>query len=189
MPYLTAAVVLVGVVAVVALLLVIVLARRIRDLGSPVGGLEHGPLPAAYDLAAGSRPSDFRVATLSGGTVSLDGLSGDWALVGLFLAGCTPCNRQLPAFVELAKAMPGGPGQVVAVLSGRPDKTAEYAARLDGVASVVLESPRADDGTVSHSFAVSGWPSFYLLDPAGTVESGAPALSMLAVPALAGRPR
>lgn len=189
MPYLTAAVALVGVVAIVALLLVIALARRIRELGAPAGSLQPDQMPAAYEMQVGSRPPDFRVDTLSGGTVSLDGLSGDRALVGFFLAGCTPCNRQLPTFVELAKTILGGPDQVVAVLSGMPDKTSEYAARLDGVASIVLESPRADEGTISRAFSVSGWPSFYLLDPTGTVEASAPALSMLAVPAGTGRRR
>ena len=62
-------------------------------------------------------------------------------------------------------------------------------ARLEAVASVVLESPRADEGTISHSFNVSGWPSYYLLDAAGTVESSAPSLSKLAVPVLAGKQR
>ena len=189
MPYLTAAVALVGVVAIVALLLVIALARRIRELGAPAGGVPPGQMPAASDMPVGSRPPDFRVNTLSGGTVSLDGLSGDRALVGFFLAGCTPCNRQLPSFAELAKTILGGPDQVVAVLSGMPEKTAEYAARLDGVAAIVLESPRADEGTISHAFSVSGWPSFYLLDPTGVVEASAPSLSMLAVPAAAGRQR
>ena len=91
------------------------------------------------EISVRSAEPDFRVDTLSGDTVSLDGLSSDRALVGFFLAGCTPCNRQLPTFVELAKTILGGPSQVVAVLSGMPDKTAEYAARLVGVASVVLE--------------------------------------------------
>jgi len=104
------------------------------------------------EISVRSAEPDFRVDTLSGDTVSLDGLSGDRALVGFFLAGCTPCNSQLPTFVELAKTILGSPSQVVAVLSGMPDKTAEYAARLVGVASVVLESPRADEGTMSRAF-------------------------------------
>jgi peroxiredoxin len=184
--YLTAAVALVGVVAISALLLVIALARRIRELGTSTGNLQHGKTPAVSDLPPGSRPAHFGAATMSGGTVSLGALSGRRALVGFFFAGCIPCNRQLPGFVELAKTIPGGPGQVVAVVSGQPDKAAEYAARLAGAASVVLESPRADEGTIAHAFSVSTWPSYYLLDSAGTVESGATSLSSLEVPVMAG---
>jgi peroxiredoxin len=189
LPYLTAAVTLVGVVAITALLLVIALARRLRELGAAAGDLQPGQMPDSSDLPVGSKPEYFRVDTISGDTVSLDGLSGNRALIGFFFAGCTPCNRQLPAFVELAKTIHGGPSQVVAVVSGEPDKAAGYAARLADVASVVLESPRADEGTISHSFNVSGWPSYYVLDPDGTVESSAPSLSKLAVPVLAGKRR
>jgi thiol-disulfide isomerase/thioredoxin len=189
LPYLTAAVALVGVVALTTLLLVIALARRLAELGATAGAPQSDLVSDVSDLPLGSKPEYFRVATISGGTVSLDGLSGNRALFGFFFAGCTPCNRQLPAFAELAKTIPGGPSQVVAVVSGEPDKAAGYAARLEGVASVVLESPRADEGTISHSFNVSGWPSYYLLDAAGTVESSAPSLSKLAVPVLAGKRR
>jgi len=165
-----------------ALLLVLALARRIREQGAPAGS-QPGELPAAFAALAGSKPGYFRAETVSGGLVSLDGLAGEHALIGFFLAGCTPCNRQLPAFMELARRIPGGPAQVVAVVTGPPGEAAEYAARLAAVAAVVRESPRADEGTVTHAFAVSSWPSYYLLNPAGTIESGAPSLSALTVPA------
>jgi AhpC/TSA family protein len=187
LPYLTAAVILVGVVALTALLLVIALARRLPD--TPAGRLESGPGSEPAGLPTGSKPGSFRAETTSGGTVSLADLAGDRALLGFFFAGCTPCNRQLPAFMARAKTMPGGPGQVIAVISGRPDKIAEYAARLDDVATVVPARPRADEGTISHAFAVSSWPSYYLLDSTGTVESSATAFSELVVPVMASRRR
>jgi peroxiredoxin len=174
-----------------ALLLVLALARRIKEVGAAAGS-QPGELPAAFAALAGSKPGYFRAETVSGALVSLDGLAGDHALIGFFLAGCTPCNRQLPAFTELAKTIPGGPSQVVAVVTGPPDDAAEYAARLAAVAAVVRESPRADEGTITHAFAVSSWPSYYLLDPAGTIKSGAPTLSALTVsaaPAAAGMSR
>jgi peroxiredoxin len=187
LPYLTAAVILVGVVALTALLLVIALARRLRDV--PAGSLQPGQVPESPGLSPGSRPAYFRADTTSGGTVSLEDLSGDRVLLGFFFAGCTPCNRQLPAFVDLARTMPGGSRQVIAVVAGHPGRVAEYAARLEDVATVVPDRPQADEGTISHAFRVSSWPSYYLLDPAGTVESGATAFSELTVPAVAGKRR
>jgi len=187
LPYLTAAVILVGLMAFTALLLVIALARRLGDAAA--GRLQPGQAIESPGLASGSRPAGFRVDTTSGGTVTLDDLSGEWALLGFFFAGCTPCNRQLPAFADLARTMPGGPRQVIAVVAGHPGKVAEYAARLEDVATVVPDRPQADEGTISHAFRISSWPSYYLLDPAGTVESGATAFSELVVPALAGRRR
>jgi peroxiredoxin len=132
----------------------------------------------------------FSADTTSGGAVSLAGLRGSRALVGFFDPGCAPCHEQVPEFVELAKTLPGGPSQVLAVVSGRPDQAAEFAARLDGVASVVLEnSEDGRMGPVAHSFSVFGWPSFYLLDASGTVESSAPSISMLLAPVVAAKPR
>lgn len=186
MPYIIAAVVLVGVVAIAALLLVIALARRIREL-SGAGNLGASQAASAYELPPGSKPADFRADSISGTTVTLDGLSGGRALVGFFLGGCVPCDRQLPAFADLAKTIPGGPSQVVAVVSGRPEKAVELTARLDGIASVVRENPGAGEGSLSHAFSVSSWPSYYLIDPAGTVESSAGSMSMLAVPVAVGK--
>jgi thiol-disulfide isomerase/thioredoxin len=117
-------------------------------------------------------------------------LSGNRALVGFFDTGCAPCHDQLPEFIELAKTIPGGPSQVHAVVSGKPDMTAEFAGRLEGVASVVLENPATGGiGPLAHSFSAFGWPSFYLLDSSGTVESSAPSISMLLAPVAAGKPR
>jgi hypothetical protein len=189
LPYLTAAVVLVGIVAIAALLLVIALARRIRELSESVGGLGSRQQPSTYELPPGSRPTYFRAEAISGGTVSLDALSGGRALVGFFLAGCVPCDRQIPAFADLARTIPGGPSQVVAVVSGRQEKAVKLAGQLDGIASVVLENPGAGEGSLSHAFSVSSWPSYYLIGSEGTVESSAGSMSMLAVPASAGNLR
>ena len=166
----------------IALLLVIALARRLRELGTSAGR-PSDQLPAEYAALAGTKPGYFRADTVSGGAVSLDSLSGGRTLIGFFLAGCIPCNRQLPAFTELAKTIPGGSERVVAVVSGPPDEAAEYAAKLAAVASVVRESPRADVGTVTYAFSVSSWPNYYLLDDTGMIEAAAPSLAMLAVPA------
>lgn len=158
-----------------------------RELVASAGDLSAGQSQEAADLPPGTRPAHFLAGTTAGDPVSLDHLSGSRALIGFFFAGCTPCSRQLPAFVELAKTMPGGAGQVVAVLVGQPEKVAEYAAQLVGVASVVLESPRADEGTLARAFSVSSWPTYYLLDSAGRVESGVTSFSSLRVPAMAGK--
>jgi thiol-disulfide isomerase/thioredoxin len=189
--YLTAAVALVGVVAVAALLLVIALARRIRELGPlSAGGLRPGQRPVAYRLPPGSKPSYFSAVTTSGRTVSPVELSGHQALVGFFDTGCAPCRDQIPEFIEMAKTIPGGPDQVLAVVTGRPDTAAEFAGRLESVASVVLENPASGGiGPLAHSFSAFGWPSYYLLDSSGTVESSAPSISMLLAPITAGKPR
>jgi hypothetical protein len=68
---------------------------------------------------------------------------------------------------------------VLAVIIGRngdPDSAATFVEELAGTASIVLEALR---GPLQTSFSVSGYPSFYVLDERGRVESSAPTVEML----------
>ena len=178
MPYLTAAVVLVGVLGIADLLLVIALARRIRELGTgPATGIQPGYRPGPHQQLAGLKPAPFVAVTTTGDAVSL---AGGRALVAFFSPGCGPCRDQLPHFAELAKSIPGGPSQVLAVVKGPPDVAAEFAAGLEGIASIVLEpTPRGTRGPVAQAFNSYGWPNFYLLAADGTIESNGLAISQL----------
>jgi thiol-disulfide isomerase/thioredoxin len=183
LPYLTAAVVLVGILGLANLLFVIFLARRIRELGTaPAAASDAGPRPPGYAHRAlmGQKPGQFQAVTTTGRTVSPDSLSGGRALIGFFSPGCGPCHEQVPDFATLAKTMPGGPDQVIAVVSGPPHRAAEFAAELEGTASVVLErSTQGALGPVARAFNSYGWPSFYMLGADGTVESGGASVSRL----------
>jgi thiol-disulfide isomerase/thioredoxin len=181
LPYLTAAVVLAGILGTASLLFVLVLARRIRALGTgPVIDMPPGGSLPAYRLPPGSKPRYFEAITTAGDTVSPASLAAGRALVGFFAPGCGPCHDQLPGFVELAKTIPGGPSQVLAVVSGVPEVATEFASGLADVASIVLEHGiRGAMGPVAHAFASYAKPSFYLLAPDGSVES-----SSAAIPAL-----
>lgn len=178
MPYLTAAVVLVGVLGIVNLLLVIALARRIRDIGTaPATDIQPRHRPPVHQRLRGSKPAPFEAVTTTGEAVSL---AGGRALVGFFSPGCGPCHDQLPDFAELAKSIPGGRSQVLAVVTGPRDMAGEFAAKLEGIASVVLEQPpRGTRGPVAQAFDSYGWPSFYLLAADGTIESSGVAISQL----------
>lgn len=178
MPYLVAAVVLAGVVCVLNLVFAVTLARRLRECGGLLARqLPHGyHRPLSHRLPPGSQIGDFSASTVAGDTVSLGTLSASKALVGFFSPACAPCREQFPAFAELAQTMLGGSGQVLAVVAGDPDRASEFAAGLDGVASVVLESLA---GPLASAFSVQARPAFFLLDPGGKVASNAPALAML----------
>lgn len=181
MQALTAAVVLLGIICAMNLLLVVALARRVRESSGGAGpGIRPGFSPAAYRMPPGTRPGPFHAYTAGGAEVSLHSLRGSRALVGFFAAGCEPCHEQLPAFAELAETIPGGLSQVLAVVSGRQDKVPELTAMLDGVASVVIEEAKPGTlGPVAHAFQAYGRPSYYLLDSSGTVTASAPTVAQL----------
>jgi thiol-disulfide isomerase/thioredoxin len=181
LPYLTAAVVLVSILGIANLLFVLALARRIRAAGSgSAADLPPGASLPAYRLPPGAKPGYFEAVTIAGDSVSPASLAGGRALVGFFAPGCGPCHDQLPGFVELAKTVPGGPSQVLAVLSGEPEAATEFAAGLADVASVVLENGiRGAMGPVAHAFASYAKPSFYLLAADGKVQSSGAAIPVL----------
>jgi hypothetical protein len=162
MVYLTAAVVLVGVLGVVNLLLMYGVIRRLRvhsDLLAQRGG-------GAPDIiaGAGSAVGAFTASTV-GGTV----LNGDdlvpGTLVGFFSPGCSACVEKVPLFVDAA-ARAGGQDRALAVVVGSEDGAAEYVSSLSPKATVVVES---HGSAIERAFAVRGYPAFALVGAAGTV--------------------
>ncbi|MFG2000327.1 TlpA family protein disulfide reductase [Spirillospora sp. NPDC048911] len=150
MAYLTAAVVLVGVLCVLNLTLTLAVIRRLREQGH--GHAVSATPPVA--LKPGSRPAAFTATTTAGEQVSAADLTG---LVGFFSAGCEPCHAMLPHFAERAGAM--GRADVLAVIGGNDE---ELAAALAPVARVVVED---HDGPVAGAFQNSWTPAVYLLGP------------------------
>lgn len=179
MSYLAGAVAVVGLISAVNLVLMFALVRRVREHGQRLAKLPRyrPPLPR---LPAGTKVSDFSTVSLDGETRSLADLVGARSLVGFFSPGCLACHEQLPEFLKYAKTIPGGPGQVLAVVTGAEKPAMEFAIGLDGTVPVVIENLQ---GPTATAFSVSGLPSFYLLDAEGRVESSGMAVETLAVPA------
>lgn len=157
MPYLIAAVVVVGVLCVLNLLLTYGVVRRLR---------EHGELlalgPAAVPnlmVGAGSVVGAFTAITVDGDEVGADDLAPG-TLLGFFSMGCSGCLRELPRFVDAAAAHPGGRDRVLAVVIAADEDTAEQVGVLSPRARVVVAPPGAE---IEKAFGVTGYPAFALL--------------------------
>lgn len=145
MPYLVAAVVVLGVVCLLNLLLTIGIVRRLRtQSGHP------GPL---FALGPGSSPGDFTVVTTTGEPVSRETLTG---VVGFFSAGCEACHDLLPRFVEHAREL--DPGNVLAVVGGGDE---ELVRTLAPVARVVTAD--LGGGPMARAFQNTWTPAVYLI--------------------------
>lgn len=155
MTYLTAAVVLVGAIAVVDLVLTVGVVRRLREHTAELTALR-GPAAGA-DLPAGSPVGDFTATSVTGRPVTRGTLTGS-ALVGFFSQGCPACAEQLPDFVAHAA---GGAVPALAVVAGDPAGVTETVQALRPVATVVVEPA---DGPVQRAFAVAGFPTFVLVE-------------------------
>ena len=168
---------LVGVLCLANLTLTCVLVRRIRLREARAAAAPR--FRAQAGLPPGTKVADFTAVTVAGEPRSLAALAGDRALVAFFSATCTSCQKQLPEFVKLARTIPGGRPQVLAVVAGEEAEAGRFAAGLTADASVVFERWH---GPVARAFEVRGFPSFYLIGADGRVVS-----SGLAVAAIAGQ--
>ncbi|WP_416900705.1 TlpA disulfide reductase family protein [Micromonospora echinospora] len=166
MAYLAAAAVLVGLIATVNLLLTIGVVRRLREhttelaelrSRSGTGGGVSG-MPVALPIDA--RVGEFTATTVDERSVRLAEL-GERPLVGFFSPGCQPCKDRLPGFLKYAATRAGGRENVLAVVAGTPQETAETVEQLRRVATVVVEP---DQGPVQKAFGVKGFPAFLLVE-------------------------
>lgn len=183
MAYLTAAVVLVGLVGALNLVLAVGLVRRLRQHTAHLNRLLAGG-ELSEPLPAGTVVAEFTATTTDGEPVSRALLAGR-TLVGFLSPTCQACAPLVPGFLELAGRL-GGRERVVAVVdtAGGADRTDEYVARLAGAVRVVVE---ADRGPLQEAFQVSGFPMFYLVDADGTVVAAGFDLPEVTVAAGAGR--
>ncbi|MFD8379336.1 TlpA disulfide reductase family protein [Streptomyces sp. NPDC059679] len=155
MPYLIAAVAFVGTLGTLNLVLMLGVLKRLREhtelLAQDTTGSRELPV-----IAVGERVGDFTaVAESSGVEVSMARLS-DGAVVAFFAPDCGPCREKVPAFAEFARTVPGGPGQVLAVVVDAAGEGSDFVDRLRGVAQVVVEPP---DGPLSSAFQVRAFPT------------------------------
>ncbi|MEW2357726.1 hypothetical protein [Spirillospora sp. NPDC029432] len=168
MPYLSAAVVLIGVLCLVNLLLTFGVVRRLRQQGGEPHDHGGGDSARPRLLAPGRTVGDFAASTTEGRPFGRETF-GDGTLVGVFMTGCWPCQDLLPEFAERARDAVGDPDRVVAVVATVDGEHAEdYVERLSGVARVLVER---DGGPVLRAFEASSYPALYVVDAGGVVAA------------------
>ncbi|HEX6353270.1 TlpA disulfide reductase family protein [Actinophytocola sp.] len=180
MPFLTAGVVLVGLLCVLDLLLSFGIIRRLREQNETLRTMREQQAAAGPDIAlpAGATVGEFAATAVSGAPLSDANTDGSRLLVGFFSPGCEPCKERMPQFIEYATRFDG---RVIAVAAAGFGETADMVARLGEVAEVVVE---ADGGPVHKAFGASGYPALCLVDAEGTVLASGWEMSALPVPAV-----
>lgn len=178
MGYLTAAVVVVGLLCLLDLVLTLGVIRRLREHTDLLDRSMAGMSPPV-GVPVGETVAEFAATTIEGEPVSRELLAGR-TLVGFFSPGCQPCEEQMPGFIEYARSNPGGTPHVLAVVAAvATDDVAtdkEYVQRLAPVARVVVEEPA---GPVQAAFQVTGYPAIYLVDDGGVVAAAGWAMNAL----------
>lgn len=161
----SAGLVLVGVLALGEMLLIVLIARRVRELERKQAFSERLPW-----LSPGTAVPAFETTAVDGDAVSLDRLRGRHSMVGFFSVGCGPCREQAPVFAEHAAA---DDGPALAVVIGNADEAQGLVDILAGQAIVVREKMT---GPAARAFSAHAFPSIYLLDPQGKVLAAGPSV-------------
>ena len=166
MPFLVAAVVLVGVICLLDLVLTLAVIRRLRDHTGRLDRLSHGAPEGAGMLSAGARVPDFAGLTTTGVAVTHKDVSP--GVIAFLSVTCDACKEQLPVFTQYVADAGLSADQVLAVVTGAdsPDRDA-LVASLDGVTVVAEEF----GGPVGRAFGASVFPAFYSVDDGGEVRT------------------
>jgi hypothetical protein len=154
---------LVGAVAALALGLVLVLARRVRDLTDQVAKLDQPFLP---DLPPLGPLPDFVATTVAGQTLTPADLAGPDQLLLFLYGSCDSCHDNLPQTVAALAEVRVKP---VAVVIGRPDTRVALTAGLAPVAHVIEEY---DMSGLANLFRVTGFPSYLRVEAGEIVAAG-----------------
>lgn len=162
-PVLTAAVILVGVVAAADLLLSFALVRRLSALQERGAG---GATPGAP--APGHKIGDFRVDLLAGGEFTADHLRQESAMVLFLSPHCEPCKKVIAELehmpVPLSRpmyVMIAGDAQddaVLAVAAGMPD-----GARVGAI---------SHEDEIMKAFVIDGYPTIVTTADGTVLASG-----------------
>ncbi|MEU6370066.1 redoxin family protein [Streptomyces sp. NPDC046931] len=153
MPYLIAAVVLVGALCLFDLLLTVGLVRRLRAQRVSRGSADESSFEGM--LPVGGVVGGFETRTVDGRPL-LNRDLGSGTVVVFLSPGCPPCHEQLPYVTAALTAAP--PDGAVAVVVGGVDgdpETEQMVKELGPVTRVVHES---GTGPVSEAFGVRAFP-------------------------------
>jgi AhpC/TSA family len=171
MPYLAAAVGLVGALCVLDLLLTLAVIRRLRELSARLTALEaYGPARGPSWLPVGSNIPEFSAITMDGEAISHRDLASGWAVIAFLHSGCEPCRRLVP---ELKAYIDGASTEglrALAVVSGEEEAApGGLASELREVAAVVRG---ADAAAVVRAFDVRSFPTLYAVEGGAIQAAG-----------------
>ena len=159
MVYVTAALVLVGVVAGLNLVLTFGVIRRLRQHSELLAA--RGLRPTPQPPSPGDPVGGFRTTTVDGETVTRDTLPAG-SLVVFFSPGCPPCEEHLPGLVARLRESDRPRAETLAVVLGEAGESAHMVEQLTPVALVVRET--APSTLLQTAFGVWSAPIALVVD-------------------------
>jgi len=165
MPFVVAALVLLGLLCLVNLLLTVGILRRMRAQATTESN-------SLFALRPGSAIGEFAATTTEGEPLTVETLNGT---VAFFSADCAACHDTLPDFLAYAREQ--GRDNVLAVVGGDDPETVGALAEVARVVPADL-----DGGPVAAAFRNTWTPALYVVAD-GRVVATAGRVHELPVPA------
>jgi hypothetical protein len=175
--FLTALIIVVGIVCVLNLVLVFGVIRRLKEHDQALAKIPSGAGGSAASMRApGSELDAFTAVSTDDVPVTNETLDAA-TLVGFFSVSCAPCVENAPKFAAHAAGMPGN--VLTIVVADGDDDPAEMVGVLGGSARVVVEGY---DGPMATAFGVTAFPA-YAMVASGRITATALDVTALPVPA------
>lgn len=128
-----------------------------------VGAAPDGAAPTAG--VTGRVLPDVVVEDANGAAIDTGALVGEPLVVNFWYSSCPGCERELPDFARVHEQL-GGRVRFVGINPvDQPERAAEFARRHD----VTYDTLFDHNGNLVEGLEVVGFPSTYLVDPAGVV--------------------
>lgn len=135
------------------------------------GALPPTPVPVTLPppkAVADSPMIDFTLQSLDGQTVSLSDYAGRIVFLNFWATWCTPCQKELPAFVAFqAQQSADGPAILAVDVQESADQVAGFLDRFDIHGLNVLLDTNA---TASDSYGIFNLPVTFVIDEHGIVR-------------------
>lgn len=136
----------------------------IVDPANPVG-------PVKQNIEVGKEAPDFTLKNLDGDEVSLSDYRGKIVLINFWATWCKWCDKEMPDLQKLGKE---NDDIVVLAVDVMEDKETvkKYIEKGKYDFEVVLD----EDGNISKTYLVSGYPTSYFVDADGILLGGVPSM-------------
>lgn len=124
--------------------------------------------PNVSPLQIGQIAPDFSVKDQFDQTISLSGLRGKIVLLDFWGVWCGPCRKKLPQTQKIYDQFKEQGLVVIGVHSAfQTEKTASFLAENNYTFPTGI-----DTGDTANNYAVTGWPTYYLIDKKGRLAWG-----------------
>ncbi|HEY1177205.1 MAG TPA: hypothetical protein VGF17_13700 [Phytomonospora sp.] len=156
MPFLIAAVVLVGAIATLNLLLTVGVIRRLREHTAQLAEFSGSGVPSGP--VVGDPIEDFTTAAVDDTAIARADLDS-YALVSVMSPGCGPCEEKLPKLVAMLEDGSLPKRSVLAVIAGGEEEAVPMVTALQDLAVVVREEPVS--GAVQSAVGIRAYPTMF----------------------------